>query len=328
MQPLPHRPEAASPDKPGSEGDHPADVEVLEAAGIQWVALAGVGADEVAWVRQHHSFHPLAMEDLTSRNQRPKVDDYGRELFIVLYFPLLDTSTGSLRTVEVDIFVSRDFIVSVPRAGIPGIEDLFERYRSMEDARLEDFRRGTGYLVYRIIDAAIDNGFPILKGIGDALERIEDSVFDASSDATVRAIAAAKTNIIDFRRLARPQRATYRQLKRAFRERDGSPELDPYFDDAIDASERTWDLLEAYVEVVTGLETTNQNIRGARVNNTVRILTAWSVVILPLTLVASIFGMNVRVPGEGEIVAFWIIVLGMAVGLVLTVRYFRRRDWL
>ena len=295
---------------------------------MRWIGLEGTGTSETAWLREHFDFHPLALADLASRNQRPKVDDYGRELFIVLYFPLLSGRTARLQVLELDLFVGRDFIISVPRSEVPGVGELFEEYRSDDGAREADFARRTGWILYRIIDAAIKSGFSILKTVGDALEEIEADLDAGRTGALVDAIGTAKMNIVDFRRVIRPQRATYRSLKRAIRARDSSTELDRYFDGLVDASERTWDILEAYGELAQALETTSQNLRAERVNDTVRVLAAWSVVFLPLTLIASLFGMNVRVPGEGEIVAFWVITLGMLIGLVVTVWYFRRRHWL
>ncbi|HEY4752372.1 MAG TPA: magnesium transporter CorA family protein [Candidatus Limnocylindrales bacterium] len=305
-----------------------ADVLTLEAAHMRWVGLAGRGPSEAAWLGERYDFHPLALADLASRNQRPKVDDYGRELFIVLYFPAFRAQGDRLQVLELDLFVGRDFVISVPRDDVPGVSELFERYRADDGIREADFARGTGWVVYRIIDAAITSGFAILKSIGDALEEVEADLDSGTTGALVGPIGTAKMNIVDFRRVVRPQRATYRSLKRAIRARDKSTELDRYFDGLVDASERTWDVLEAYGEVAQGLETTGQNLRAERVNDTVRVLTAWSVVFLPLTLIASIFGMNVRVPGEGETVAFWVITLGMVIGLIVTVWSFRRRHWL
>jgi magnesium transporter len=105
-------------------------------------------------------------------------------------------------------------------------------------------------------------------------------------------------------------------------------ELEIYFDDISDAAERIWDILENYKEVVEGLESTNESVLSHRLNDSFRILTAASVVLLPLTLVASIFGMNVKVPGEGDITAFWAILAAMAALLVILVLAFRRRGWL
>ncbi len=105
-------------------------------------------------------------------------------------------------------------------------------------------------------------------------------------------------------------------------------EMDVYFDDVIDASERIWDTLENYKEVVEGLEDSNESVIGHRTNDTLKVLTSISVIVLPLTLLASLFGMNVGFPGEGSGVAFWVIMLTMASVLVGMVLVFRSRGWL
>ncbi len=118
-----------------------------------------------------------------------------------------------------------------------------------------------------------------------------------------------------------------RDLERS-KQRYMADDMDVYFDDIVDASERIWDMLENYKEVVEALEDTNESVLAHRVNDVLRVLTAFSVVILPLTLIASVFGMNVEVPGEGDIGAFWIIIIAMVVLLVGMLGTFRKRGWL
>ena len=122
------------------------------------------------------------------------------------------------------------------------------------------------------------------------------------------------------------QRSALHDLERT--RRYVSEDLEVYFDDIIDASERIWDMLENFKEVVEGLESTNESVLSHRVNDVLKALTAISVVVLPLTLVASIWGMNVGVPGEGSIHAFWIVVGAMAALLGGMLWFFRRRGWL
>jgi magnesium transporter len=105
-------------------------------------------------------------------------------------------------------------------------------------------------------------------------------------------------------------------------------DLEVYFDDIVDAAERIWDMLENYKEVVEALEDTNESVLSHRVNDILRVLTAISVVVLPLTLIASIFGMNTGVPWEGNIAGFWIIVGVMVAMLAGMIGYFRHRGWL
>ena len=167
----------------------------------------------------------------------------------------------------------------------------------------------------------------MLNKIGNKLERIEEEIFEGKGDEVVRDISNVKQEIINFRKVVRPQRVAFRDLERN-KARYIAEDLDIYFDDIIDASERVWDLLENYKEVVEGLEATNESAIAHRTNETFRVLTAISLIFLPLTLIASIFGMNVKVPGEGSIHAFWIIMLVMFAVIVGVAAFFRRRKWL
>ena len=146
----------------------------------------------------------------------------------------------------------------------------------------------------------------MLRKMGNKLERIEEDIFEGRAEEVVRDISNAKQEIINFRKIIRPQRAVLRDLERT-KQRYLAEDLEIYFDDIVDASERIWDMLENYKEVVEALEDTNESVISHRVNDVLRVLTSFSVVILPLTLIASIWGMNVHVPGEGTKGAFWII---------------------
>ena len=143
----------------------------------------------------------------------------------------------------------------------------------------------------------------------------------------MRDISNVKQEIINFRKIVRPQRPAFRDLERN-KARYIAEDLDIYFDDVVDASERVWDMLENYKEVVEGLESTNESAIAHSTNATFRVLTAISVIVLPLTLMASIWGMNVGVPGEGTTTAFWAIMGFMAALLGGMIAFFRRRDWL
>jgi magnesium transporter len=142
----------------------------------------------------------------------------------------------------------------------------------------------------------------------------------------VRDISNVKQEIINFRKIVRPQRAALRDLERT--KRYIPEDLEVYFDDINDANERVWDLLENYKEVVEGLESTNESVISHQLNDVLRVLTAFSVILLPLTLISGVWGMNVHVPGEGSIEAFWLILGLMLAVVVSTILFFRRRGWL
>jgi magnesium transporter len=198
----------------------------------------------------------------------------------------------------------------------------------LEDVREQLMGKGSGYLLYQILDRCVDASFPMLAQLGRKLRRLEDDIFEGGrSSEIVRDISNAKQEIINFRAIIRPQRAVFRSLERA-KQRYLTDDLDIYFDDLTDASERIWDVLENFMEIVQGLESTNESVISHRLNDVLRVLTAFSVVVLPLTLLASIFGMNVHFPGESSDVAFWVILLLMAALLIGMVVFFRRRGWL
>ena len=301
--------------------------EVIEAAGIRWIHIESPRAADRDWLEANFDFHPLDYEDVYSRNNPPKLDQYDDYVFIVLHFPLFEKDSGRILTAELDLFMGPDYLITLPNLPFPPLAAMFERYREKEELRTATFSKGTGYLLYKIVDACVDASFPMLRKIEMKLDRIEDSIFEGRSTEVVRDISEEKQEIINFRRIVRPQRAVLRDLERT-KQRYLQEELEIYFDDISDAAERIWDTLENYKEVIEALESTNESVLSHRLNDSFRILTGVSVVLLPLTLIASIFGMNVPVPGQNAEFGFLGIMLMMGVLLILLVAYFRRRGWL
>jgi magnesium transporter len=300
--------------------------DVLDGRPLRWINIERPRQIDRAWLEEHFDFHPLDYEDVFSRNQRPKVDEYDDYLFVVLHFPAYDKQIGRLNAAELDVFVGPDYVVTLPNQEIPPLEYLFERCRTNEDLRAQLFCKGPGYLLYKIVDDCVDASFPMLRKMGNKLERLEEDIFEGRSAEIVRDLSNVKQEIINFRKIVRPQRSALRDLERT--RRYVSEDLEVYFDDIIDASERIWDMLENFKEVVEALEDTNESVLSHRLNDVLRILTAFSVIMLPLTLIASIFGMNTHVPGEQSNAGFWIVIVTMVFVLVGMLAVFRRRGWL
>jgi magnesium transporter len=308
------------------------NVEIVEQDGLRWINIERPRPVDRAWLEEHFEFHPLDYEDVLSRNQRPKIDEYDDYLFIVLYFPVFDKTVGRLNAAELDMFVGPDFLITLPNTPLPPVEYLFERCRSSEEVRRNLFSKGSGSLLYKIVDDSFDYCFPMLRKIGNKLERIEEDIFEGRSEEVVRDISNSKQEIINFRKIIRPQRAVLSDLERT-KQRYLAEDLEVYFDDIVDASERIWDMLENYKEVIEALEQTNESVLAHRFNDVLRILTVFSIVFLPATLIASIWGMNVGLPGGGEppsadTTDFWLIVGSMVALLAGMLVFFRRRGWL
>src|SRR5213595_3704291 len=316
---------AVVPFPPEPETPH---VEIVEAAGLRWLNIERPrGADRV-WLEEHFpEFHPLDYEDVFSRNQRPKVDEYEDYLFVVLHFPAYDKTVGRLNAAELDVFVGPDYVITLPNEPIQPLEYLFERSRTREDLREQLFSKGAGYLLYKIVDDCVDASFPMLRKMGNKLERLEQDIFEGRSKEIVRDLSNVKQEIINFRKIIRPQRAVIGDLERT-KARYIADDLDLYFDDINDASERIWQMLEGYKETAEALEDTNESVLTHQLNDVLRVLTVLTVIFLPLTLVAGIWGMNTGVPGEGRLGAFWIVVGVMLAMLVGMPAFARKRGWL
>ncbi len=310
-------------DRPAAEPS----VEEVRFGDLRWINVESPGSVDRAWLEEHFDFHPLDYEDVLSRNQRPKIDEYDDYLFIVLYFPVFDKTVGRLNAAELDIFIGPDYLITLPNQPIPPVEYLFERCRSSTEVRDALLSKGSGYLLYKIVDDSFDYCFPMLRKIGNKLERLEEEIFEGRAEEVVRDLSNSKQEIINFRKVIRPQRAVLRDLERT-KQRYLAEDLEVYFDDIVDASERIWDMLENFKEVVEALEDTNESVLSHRVNEVLRVLTAFSVVVLPLTLFASVWGMNVDLPFATGTAAFWGIVVGMVAMLLAMVGYFRSRGFL
>jgi magnesium transporter len=302
----------------------------LSADGLTWIHLdPPIDPVTVNGLRARFGWHPLDVEDVLSKRQRPKVDDYVDDgyLFGVLHFPAYDKSIQRLNAGELDFFLGPDYLVTISNVELHPVTRLFTRVQ--EDERLRDqlFGKGSGRLLYEVLDDLFDYCFPILDKIAYKLDSIEDDIEDRRSEEIVTDISKVKQEIISYRKIIKPQRPALRLLERHI-ERFLPEELELYFDDLVDASERIWDLLDNYKEVVEALESTNESVISHRQNDVLRILTVFSVVLLPLTLISGIFGMNVAFPGEATHTAFWIIVGLMVSVIVSMVAFFKYKRWL
>jgi magnesium transporter len=295
--------------------------------GLTWIHLDAPQLEEAQALASRFDWHALDIEDVLSRRQRPKIDDYPEYLFGVLHFPVYDKSVQRLNAAELDFFLGPDYLVTLPSVELLPVTRLFQRCNDDAELRSQLFSKGSGRLLYEVLDDLFDYCFPILDKIAHKLDSIEDDMFAGHAEDVVRDISNAKQEIISYRKIIKPERSTLRLLERHV-ERFLPEELELYFDDIVDASERIWDLLDNYKEVVDGLEGTNESVIAHRQNNVLRILTVVSVILLPLTLITGIFGMNLRFPGFGTTWAFWTVAGVMIACAVALIVFFRSKRWL
>ena len=150
----------------GGERPRP-DIQRLEAHGLTWLNIEAPTETETAWLAEHHEFHPLDLEDVLSRRrQRAKIDEYADYLFIVLHFPRFDKRTGRLQAAELNVFVAEDLVITLPNEQLKALNAFWSRCERSEAERERHMSKGSGYLLYEIVDTMYDYCFPILDKIG------------------------------------------------------------------------------------------------------------------------------------------------------------------
>ncbi len=294
---------------------------------ITWLNITRADQDDIAHLRRYYPFHPLDLEDCLSQIERPKVDEYDNYLFIVMHFPIYDSNERISRISEVDIFIGNGYLITLHDGALQPLLRLFDECHKDERARARHMSKGAGQLLYGILDRAVDDVMRILLKVGQRINEVEEHVFTRDMRQIVQDISVIRRDVIALRRIIKPQIAVVSNLEHKDRPFIRE-EMDVYFGDIADGFSRAWDELEDHREVIEGLSATSESITSYRINETMRALTVISVLLLPLSLLAGIYGMNVELPFMRHPYA-WIGIFGaMLVMVVGLLALFRIKKWL
>lgn len=295
-----------------------------------------LGADEILWVNlfspkekewklleQTFSFHPLTIEDCMNQDQRPKVEDYGEYLFIVTQWANL--ADEELRTSELDIYISKNFIVTVHQEEIPVLQSTADRC----DKNLSLPERGTDYLLYMILDSVVDHYFPLLEELEDRLDVLEQKVINPSGREVLSDIFSLRQTLTSFRKIIAPQRELFALImshqygvihKNTF----------VYLRDVYDHVMRIYEMIEFERETLTSCLEVYLSSTSNRMNGIMKTLTIITTVFMPLTFLTGMLGMNFsRLPLLGwnyshAFELFFLLTFGVSLAMVL---FFKRKKW-
>ncbi len=293
-----------------------------------WIDLVHPDAADVAGLRARFpDFHPLNLEDLRSPIERPKLDQDDAYLFLVMHFPLWDARHEISRASEVDIFLVRDTVVTVHDGTLKPLASAFKRCQTDQEARQDLLGRGAVHCFYALIDQLVDYVFPILAKVDRHIHAIEDQLFESNAKHVIQQIALLRRDIISLRRIIR-QQIPIVQLLESCDHAILHDHMEEYFGDIVDHLFRLRDIIEENYEIINSFADTADTLASYRINEVMRILTVISVIMLPLTLISSIYGMNVNLPLADDPHAFALTAAFMIVIALLMLLYFRRRGWL
>ena len=303
------------------------NLESLTWGDLTWVNIEPPAERETEYLAQNYPFHPLDLDDCLSRIQRPKIDEYKDYLFLVFHFPVFNIEARVTTPSQLSVFIGEKYLITLHKGELKPLVKLFKECQIDEESRQENFAQGPSYLLYRIIDRLVDYCLPILNKIYDNIEKVEDNIFSSGMPRAIREISILRRDVISFRRIVWPMRAVIGSLEPKIR-RFTKMDLSVYFGDMVDHIDKIWDGLDEYKEIIEGLNDTHDSLATNRTNEVMRMLTIIATILLPLTVVASIYGMNIPLPFQNSSLSL-IFVLVVWITIVSGMLYFfRRHHWI
>ncbi len=300
----------------------------LQHGSTTWVDIIHPSATDVEALRQRYPhFHPLNLEDIVSAIERPKLDQDDDYLFLVLHFPLWDSREELSRPSEVDFFLGPDYVITVHNGALKPLVAAFEACQADENKRRALLGRGANYALHALIDGLVDYIFPILNQVDRRVHAIEDRLFERKAKRIIQEIALLRRDIISLRRIIRGQIPIVLQLE-ACEHPILHEHMEEYFGDIADHLFKLRDIVDENYEIINSFADTADTLASYRINEVMRILTVISVIMLPLTLISSIYGMNIALPFADEPQAFIITAGIMIIIVILMLVWFSKRQWL
>jgi magnesium transporter len=302
---------------------------LLERSPVTWVNIAGLGdAHTLERLREMLGIHPLVMEDVVNVHQRPKVDHYDDGMFVVARMPVSD---GEFPTRQISLFLKERQLITFQEQPKDCLDPVRERIRRKR-GRIRTL--GPDYLAYALLDAVVDAFFPAIEEYADRLEKLEDDLLSAASEATLPRILEVRHELAGLRRVIAPMRDTLANLYGDDVEFVGD-EIRVYLRDCYDHTLQLIDVIETYREVAGGLLEVYVSAMSQRTNEVMRVLTIFSTIFMPLTFIVGIYGMNFN-PEKSpwnmpELEWYWGYPFSLGVMAVTTLAllyYFKRKKWL
>jgi len=302
-------------------------IETIKLENLNWHHILYPSEENLDYLQETFHFHPLDIEDCRSKTQRPKIDIYQDYYFLILHFPYFDKANKFLKTKEVKIFWGRDYIITIGKSHWV-VKNLFERTK--EDPEIigdEMMEISSDAVLYRILEMLMRETLLLTSRIGNEVERISTDLFSKRAERVIESISVTRKNIILLDTIFKPQLRLFHKFESG--DIEGFAEnMEDYWGNILDYYQKMWDMIEDYKELIEGLSTTFDSMQANRTNEIMKILTFFSTILLPLTFITGLYGMNIGLPLEHSPQAFFIVLGVMVLVVMVLLGYFRSRKWL
>jgi magnesium transporter len=299
---------------------------VIKSGNFTWIDFLDPQPSDITYLQENFNIHPLAVEELITPTYQPKAVQYENCLFLSIHTPLFDTALRTTYPGELDIILTKDYIITSHRHDIYQLRDFFVKLSKSKGSQRTYFAQTPAHLLHHIIELLLNSCFPKLHHISENLDYIETQVFSDHEKEMVLEISVVKRDILNFRRTLKPQRSILDSLSQ--KEQPFIPdELRVYFQDLIGTNIRIWNILESTKETIEALEATNNSLLSNKLNLTMKVLTIFSAVLLPITLYSNVMSMSTSIPLSNNPDGFWIHSGVMLVVALATIFVFRAKKW-
>lgn len=305
-------------------------IETIQYQSIKWLQITNPSEDDYRYLLEDYQFHPLDIEDCRGSNQRPKLDEYDDYYFLILHFPYFDKGNKFIRIREVKIFWGKDYIITIGKSHWV-VKKLFEEMQEDlhdEDEDAQAKFASSDILLYTILDRLMLETYTLIMRIGAEVDLINYDIFNKKARSIIELISVTRRNIIMLNTSFKPQLRVLHMFEGGAIKGFVDPEvldMEDYWGNILDQYQKMFDSIEDYGELVEGLSSTFDSLQTNRTNDIMRLLTIFNAVLLPLTVVTGIFGMNLDFPFITNVHAFWIVISAMVLITLALVVFFNHQ---
>ena len=308
------------------------NIKKIEFPNFEWIDIENPEEKDMNYLAEKYKFHPLDIADCLSQSHRSKIDRYPKYTFIISMFPVYNRKTREIKAGEIDFFISKNYLITIHRQEFKIFIDFLNLFRLSSDLRQKYPDKSPEKLLYEILNKLFLYCIPMIDHVSQDCDNIEKAIFTGHERKMVSEILIIKRNITDFRKTMQVHKNVLKKLIYTLKESQlfVMKKTDVYFESLIDYTKEIWDTLENLKERIEALQETNESQISFRLNDVMRILTIISVITFPVTLLATVFGMNTieSMPFINNPNGFWYVVGIMIVivtGMLIT---FKKRGWL
>jgi len=302
-------------------------LKIVHTKNLRWVDIVNPEEKDLNYLKENFKFHPLDFEDVVAPATRTKIDEYDHYHFMILLFPRL-VQPGEIKPAEVDFFLGKDYLVTIHDGSMKTLNNLVHSVHQFDNVRSQYMAEGPGLLLLSILDMLSKRTAPIFDHMNREISQAEKNIFNLQIE-TLDSLSSIKKNIISFRRIMKMHRYVLEKLSRSKKEYLKFKDSTLFFQNLVEYEENLWNMLNADKEIVESFEETNQSLAGHKMNDILRTLTVFSVIIFLLTLLINIllFAESVsRIDAWPYLLPSTLIMLFLITGGMLT--YFKKRKWL